>query len=113
VSYYAAGGYYRAGSYYRSGGFSFKKLGRFIGKVASSPIGQLVAGAIPGASTALTAINAGKALFKAPAAAPAAAQAVASSGAGTPGANAFYGVPGGYRGSGRYRTRIRRRRRRY
>jgi hypothetical protein len=110
VSYYSAGGYYRAGSYYRSGGFSFKKLGRFIGKVAKSPIGQLVAGAIPGASTALTAINSAKALFKAPAAAPAAAQAVASSGAGTPGANAYYGVWPGSRGPRLRRQRRRRRR---
>lgn len=103
MSYYAAGGYYRAGSYYRAGGFSFKKLGRFIGKVAASPVGQLVAGAIPGASTALTAINSAKALFRAPAAAPAAATAVAQSTAGTPGANAYWGVRKRFRRSRRRR----------
>lgn len=110
MSYYAAGGYYQAGSYYRAGGFSFKKLGRFIGKVASSPVGQLVAGAIPGASVAKTVIDSAKTIFRSPGASPQAATAVATSNPGTPGATAFFGAGPVYNYSRRRRTRRRRRR---
>lgn len=65
MPYYAGDGQrYRmrlAGSMYRVGDgifsrFSFKKLGRFVGKVAKSPIGGLVTSLIPGVGGAVASL---------------------------------------------------------
>jgi hypothetical protein len=79
-------GYYAAGGYYEAGGFSFKKLGRFVGKIAHNPLIQGALSFIPGAGTLLSGMQildqVGGASKKA---------AVAGSTHGTPGHNAYHG----------------------
>lgn len=82
-------GYYAAGGYYSAGGFSFKKLGRALGKAASfvqsQPILSGVIGLIPGGSSALS----GATLVAGMAHNSSAGSAVAQSNPGNPGMNAY------------------------
>lgn len=79
-------GYYAAGGYYRAGGFSLKKLGRFVGKVASNPMVQSLLGTVmPGTGPLLAGIQA----FTRPSSPAATRAALGRSLPGTPGAVAY------------------------
>jgi hypothetical protein len=81
-------GYYAAGGYYRAGGFNFKKLTKFVAKVAKNPIIQAGLSFIPGAGTIVSGLQ-----LLDQVGGPSIQHALATGSAGTPGHNASQAGP--------------------